>query len=149
MIVRKLNFLMPSDGYDKIAINIYDEKKINTVYLKNKGYCVYIDGKETEMFLINTKLSPEEFKSEEHAGDKEDFINLIKILLDQIYEDIDIPEYEKQHHEFVFLKIMDLFGTESVEIIDKDSDLYKRIELGFMKFDIDLLNFNTVGGNND
>ena len=147
MIVRKLNFLTLSEGYDKISISIYDGKKINAVYLKNKGYCVYIDGKEDEMFLINTKLTPEEFKSEENASDKEDFINLIKILLDQIYGDSDIPEYEKQHHEFVFLKIMDLFSTNDVEIIDKDSELYKTIELGFIRFDIELLKLNTSGDN--
>lgn len=147
MIVRKLNFLTLSEGYDKISISIYDGKKINAVYLKNKGYCVYIDGKEDEMFLINTKLTPEEFKSEENASDKEDFINLIKILLDQIYEDSDIPEYEKQHHEFVFLKIMDLFSTKDVEIIDKDSELYKTIELGFIRFDIELLKLNNSGDN--
>ncbi len=147
MIVRKLNFLTLSEGYDKISISIYDGKKINAVYLKNKGYCVYIDGKEDEMFLINTKLTPEEFKSEENASDKEDFINLIKILLDQIYGDSDIPEYEKQHHEFVFLKIMDLFSTKDVEIIDKDSELYKTIELGFIRFDIELLKLNNSGDN--
>ena len=147
MIVRKLNFLTLSEGYDKISISIYDGKKINAVYLKNKGYCVYIDGKEDEMFLINTKLTPEEFKSEENASDKEDFINLIKILLDQIYGDSDIPEYEKQHHEFVFLKIMDLFRTKDVEIIDKDSELYKTIELGFIRFDIELLKLNNSGDN--
>lgn len=147
MIVRKLNFLTLSEGYDKISISIYDGKKINAVYLKNKGYCVYIDDKEDEMFLINTKLTPEEFKSEENASDKEDFINLIKILLDQIYGDSDIPEYEKQHHEFVFLKIMDLFSTKDVEIIDKDSELYKIIELGFIRFDIELLKLNNSGDN--
>ena len=92
------------------------------------------------MFLINTNLSPDEFKLDQNAGEKEDLINLVKILLDQIYEDVNIPEYEKQHHEFVFLKIMDLFNTEDIEIIDRDSDLYKTIELGFIKFDISLLN---------
>lgn len=34
MIVRKLNFLTLSEGYDKISISIYDGKKINAVYLK-------------------------------------------------------------------------------------------------------------------
>ena len=123
------------------------ERKLMQFILKNKGYCVYIGGKEDEMFLINTKLTPEEFKSEENASDKEDFINLIKILLDQIYGDSDIPEYEKQHHEFVFLKIMDLFSTKDVEIIDKDSELYKTIELGFIRFDIELLKLNNSGDN--
>lgn len=145
MIVRKLNFLTPSEGYDKISIEIHDGKKINTIYVKNKGYGVYIEGKEEGMFLINTNLSPEAFKLEENAANKKDFINLIKILLDQIYEGVNIPEYEKKHHEFVFLKIIDLFGTDQVEIIDKDSDLYKDIELGFIRFDIELLKSNLGG----
>ena len=115
---------------------IYAEQKIP---VPNTGYL--------EKIFFNTKLTPEEFKSEENASDKEDFINLIKILLDQIYGDSDIPEYEKQHHEFVFLKIMDLFSTKDVEIIDKDSELYKIIELGFIRFDIELLKLNNSGDN--
>lgn len=140
MIVRKLNFLTPPEGYMKVETIIHDEKKLCAVYIEKKGYCIYINGMEEDMFLVNTNISPEEFKLEENALDKQDFINLIKILLDQIYDGVDIPEYEKQHHEFVFLKIMDLFSTDEVESIDKDSDLYKLIELGFIKFDIDLLN---------
>lgn len=140
MNVRKLSFLMPPDGYKKVETNIFGEDKLCAVYIKNKGYCIYVNGKENDMFLINTNLSPDEFKLDQNAGEKEDLINLVKILLDQIYEDVNIPEYEKQHHEFVFLKIMDLFNTEDIEIIDSDSDLYKTIELGFIKFDISLLN---------
>lgn len=140
MIVRKLNFLMPKHGYKKVEVSIYEEKNICTIYIENKGYAIYINGKEDEMFLINTNISPEQFKSEENTEDKEDFINLIKLLLDQIYADIDIPVYDEQHHEFVFLKILDLFAKDDFEVIDEDSDLYKTIEWGFMKFDIDLLN---------
>lgn len=142
MIVRKLNFLSPPGGYRKVETVIHEDNKLNAVYLKDKGYSVFINDNEDEMFLINTDISPEGFKLEENITEKEEFINLIKGLLDQIYEGVDIPEYEKQHHEFVFLKIMDLFSTEAVEVIDEDSDLYKTIELGFMKFDIDLLNLN-------
>ena len=142
MIVRKLNFLMPPGGYRKVETNVYEENVISAVYLKDKGYCLFINGKEDEMFLINTAISPNEFKLEENTTNKEDFINLVKVLLDQIYEGVDIPEYEKQHHEFVFLKLMDLFNTDVVEIIDEDCDLYKTIELGFIKFDIDLLNLS-------
>lgn len=140
MIVRKLNFLMPPGGYRKVETVIHEDKKLSAVYLKDKGYCIFINGEEDEMFLINTGLAPEEFKVEENVGSKEEFINLVKMFLDQIYDGVDIPEYEKQHHEFVFLKIMDLFDSEAVELIDDDSDLYKTIELGFMKFDIDMLN---------
>ena len=142
MIVRKLNFLMPPGGYRKVETKVYEENAISAVYLKDKGYCIFIKGKEDEMFLINTDIAPDDFKLEENVDSKQDFINLVKVLLDQIYEGVDIPEYEKQHHEFVFLKLMDLFNTDVVEIIDEDSDLYKTIELGFIKFDIDLLNLN-------
>lgn len=142
MIVRKLNFLMPPGGYRKVETNVYEENAIIAVYLKDKGYCLFINGKEDEMFMINTDISPDDFKLEENADSKQDFINLVKVLLDQIYEGVDIQEYEKQHHEFVFLKLMDLFNTDVVEIIGEDSDLYKTIELGFIKFDIDLLNLN-------
>ncbi|WP_295721377.1 hypothetical protein [uncultured Methanobrevibacter sp.] len=140
MIVRKLNFLMPPDGYKKVEANIIEEDKVCAIYIKNKGYCFYINDEEDDMFLINTNLAPDEFKLDQNAQEKEDFINLVKILLDQIYEGVDIPEYEKQHHKFVFLKIMDLFNTDAIEIIDNDSDLYKKVELGFIKLDIDLLN---------
>lgn len=140
MIVRKLNFLIPQSGYKKVESIIHDDKKLSVVYVENKGYSVFINGIEDEMFLINTDISPEGFKLEENTSDKTDFINLIKLLLDQIYEDVDIPEYEKQHHEFVFLRIMDLFESDDVESVSNDSELYKLIELGFMKFDIDLLN---------
>ena len=140
MIVRKLNFLSPPGGYRKVETIIHENNKLSAVYLKDKGYCVFINDNEDEMFLINTDIAPEAFKLEENISEKDEFINLIKSLLDQIYDGVDIPEYEKQHHEFVFLKLMDLFSTEVVEIINKDSELYKIIELGFMKFDIDLLN---------
>ena len=146
MIVRKLNFFMPPGGYRKVETMIHEDNKINAVYLKDKGYCIFINDKMDEMLLINTDIAPDSFKLDENLAEKQEFINIIKTLLDQIYEGVDIPEYEKQHHEFVFLKIMDLFSTEAVEIIDDDSELFKTIELGFMKFDIDLLNLNV---NND
>ncbi len=127
-------------GYEKVQIPICGEEKICTVYIKNKGYCIYINGRKNEMFLIKANITPEEFQKKEHASEIEDFINIIKLLLDQIYKETDIPEYEEQHHEFVFLKIMDLFCKNNFELIDHDSDLHKKIELGFIKFEIDLLN---------
>ena len=133
---------MPSIGYKKVEIDIHEKEKICAVYIENNGYCIYIENKEDDMFLIKTEIAPEEFKLDENVEDKDDFINIIKLLLDKIYEDIDIPEYEEEHQEFVFLKIMDLFNKNGFKVIDKDSDLYKTIELGFIKLDIDLLNLN-------
>lgn len=142
MIFRKLNFLSPPGGYRKIEINIHEDKFLCAVYLQNKGYSIFIKGNEKEMYLINSDISPDDFKLEDYKHDKEEFINLIKVLLDEIYSDFEIEEYEREHHEFVFLKIMDLFNTDLVEILDDESDLYKLIELGFMKFDIDMLNID-------
>ncbi|SDA37039.1 hypothetical protein [Methanobrevibacter millerae] len=149
MIVRKLNFLMPKHGYKKVEVSIYGEKNICTIYIENKGYAIYINGNEEDMFLIKTNMSPDEFKSRKNAEDNEDFINLIKLLLDQIYADIDIPEYEEQHHEFVFLKIMDYFSKNDFKVINEGSDLYKTIEWGFMKLDIDLLNLKVNNETNN
>lgn len=134
---------MPSIGYKKVEVDIYEKEKICAVYIENNGYCIYINDQEDDMFLIKTDISPEEFKLEENAEYKEDFINIIKLLLDKIYADIDIPEYEEEHQEFVFLKIMDLFAKNNYELIDKDSNLYKTIELGFIKLDINLLNHDS------
>lgn len=144
MIVRKLDFLMPFKGYKKVETDIYDEEKISTVYIKNNGYCIYIEGREDEMYLIKSSLSPDELALEENSEERKDFINLLELLLEQIYENVDIPEYETQHHEFVFLKIMDLFEKDEFKVIERDSDLYKTIELGFIKFDIDLLNHESL-----
>ena len=149
MMIRKLSFLMPENAYKKVEVDIYNEEKICVVYVEKNGYSIYVNNKENEMFLIKTGISPEEFKSEEYAEYKEDFINLIKLLLDQIYDGSNIPEYEEQHHEFVFLKIMDLFVTNVFEAIDDDSDLHKTIELAFVKFDIDLLNLSVFNNKGD
>ena len=154
MIFRKLNFLSPHRGYRKIEITIHENRSLCAVYLENKGYSIFIKGNEKEMFLINSDIAPDDFKNEKNKQDKEEFINLIKILLDEIYLNLDIQEYEREHHEFVFLKIMNLFGTDLVEILDDESDLYKQIELGFIKFDIDLLNMDvnnqpTINPNTD
>lgn len=149
MMIRKLSFLMPENAYKKVEVDIYNEEKICVVYVEKNGYSIYVNNKENEMFLIKTGISPEEFKSEEYAEDKEDFINLIKLLLNQIYDGSNIPEYEEQHHEFVFLKIMDLFVTNVFEAIDDDSDLHKTIEFAFVKFDIDLLNLSVFNNKGD
>lgn len=139
MIVRKLNFFSPEEGYKKIEINIHEDKSLCAVYLKNKGYSIFIKDNDADMFLINTELAPDDFKLDENKTEKEECIQIVKILLDEIYANFDIPEYEKEHHEFAFLKIMDLFNTEAVEFLDEDSKLYKLIELGFMKLDVEIL----------
>ena len=62
------------------------------------------------------------------------------MLLDRIYSVADIKEYEKQHQEHVFLRLMDMLNDGvDVEIITESSKFYTDIEKGFMKLEIDIL----------
>ena len=62
------------------------------------------------------------------------------MLLDKIYSVADIKEYEKQHQEHVFLRLMDMLNDGvDVEIITESSKVYTDIEKGFMKLEIDIL----------
>ena len=63
------------------------------------------------------------------------------MLLDRIYGVADIKEYEKQHHEHVFLRLMDMFneGSDVEKISEANSKLYKDIEKGFMKLELDVM----------
>ena len=72
--------------------------------------------------------------------DRQDFINVLKMLLDKIYSVADIKEYEKQHQEHVFLRLMDMLNDGGdVEIITESSKIYADIEKGFMKLEIDIM----------
>ena len=63
------------------------------------------------------------------------------MLLDRIYSVADIKEYEKQHQEHVFLRLMDMLneGTDVELISEETSKIYTDIEKGFMKLEIDIM----------
>ena len=63
------------------------------------------------------------------------------MLLDRIYSVADIKEYEKQHQEHVFLRLMDMLneGTDIEVITEETSKIYTDIEKGFMKLEIDIM----------
>ena len=63
------------------------------------------------------------------------------MLLDKIYSVADIKEYEKQHQEHVFLRLMDMLNDgKGIEMINEDnSQTYKDIEKGFMKLELDIM----------
>lgn len=147
MIIRNLNFLV-HDNYSKVEINILENKTLSMIYIENSGYSlIWAENEDIkDIFLIKSEIKPQEFKLDENAKEKEDFIDLIHMFLNKIYDGTDIPDYEKQHHEFVFLKIMDSFEKNNVELIDKTSELYRKINEGLMKLDIDVLFVN--GGKN-
>lgn len=140
MLVRNLNFLSIPKEFFKVETKIYEEKAIALVYIENKGYSLVLKDNDVieSVFLLKTNITPDDVNGH---SDREDFINVIKMLLDRIYSLADIKEYEKQHQEHVFLRLMDMIneGTEVELISEENSKIYSDIEKGFMKLELDIM----------
>ena len=140
MLVRNLDFLSIPKEFKKVEIEIYNGESISLVYIENKGYSLVLKDNDDikSVFLLKTDIVPSNVN--EHS-DREDFINVIKMLLDRIYSVADIKEYEKQHQEHVFLRLMDMLneGVDVEIITEENSKTYVDIEKGFMKLEIDIM----------
>lgn len=140
MLVRNLDYLSIPKEFKKVETNIYDNKSIALVFVENKGYSLVLKDDEhiDSVFLLKTSLTPNNINEN---NDKEDFINVIKILLEKVYSEYTIKEYEKQHQEHVFLRLMDMLTDgDNIELIsEENSKIYSDIEKGFMKLELDIM----------
>lgn len=146
MIIRKLSFLSPQKDLKKVELNIYEEKNLSLIYVENQGYVVYTKDNINDMenvFLLKSILTPKELTLEEYIDEKADISNIIELLLNKIYENSEIKEYEKQHPDHVLLHLLDILNNEKLENITKESPIYKTIEDGFMKLDFELIKNKT------
>ena len=100
MIIRKLSFLSPQKDLKKVELNIYEEKNLSLIYVENQGYVAYINDMEN-VFLLKSILNPKELTLEEYIDEKADISNIIELLLNKIYENSEVKEYEKYEESFV------------------------------------------------
>ena len=140
MLVRNLEFLSIPKEFSKVEIDIYENNSIVLVYIEGKGYSLVLKNNDeiNSVFLLKTDILPNNVN--DHS-DREDFINVIKMLLDRIYSVADIKEYEKQHQEHVFLRLMDMLneGADVEMISEETSKIYNDIEKGFIKLELDII----------
>ena len=140
MIVRDLDFLLGKE-FKEATLNIQDNKDLSLVHIENRGYSLYVseDGERKDTFLVKSNHSPHELNLVENLDEKNSFIDLIQLFLGKIYGGVDIPDFEKEHPEYVLLKFIDMFEKDNVKSIDSSSQLYGAIKDGFTRLDIDIL----------
>jgi len=143
MIIRKLDKLTLGDAMKKVETNVFEKKCIGMVYIQNHGFVFYEDDDEikSNLFIVKTKTKPSQYLDDDLEKklqkNKEDFISIIDIILNDIYQTGEIKEYEKKHPEYIFLELFDNFINKNYEEITKEDSFYNVIDDGFIRLELD------------
>lgn len=143
MFSKRLDELVLSSELKFSAMEIIENNNIFLVYLLNKGYAIYSDNKDikSELYLINTDITPINYNFDENKGEKEDITNIVSILLDSIYENETINDYDKKHPEYVLNELMNRLNSNAKYITQKD-EIYSKIDDGFLRLELEELKLN-------
>jgi len=143
MIVRDLESLKMNKKLAMVESNVYEDRNIGLVFVLNHGFVLFdsYDGKWEDVFIIKTATKPldyvEESDDKKIIENKNEFIELIHGLLDRIYEDTEIKEYEKKHPEYIFLELIDKLTNGDVELIGESFEYYDDIDEGFLRLELE------------
>lgn len=142
MIIRRYDELNFNNTLIKSECDVSANQKIGIIYVQKRGYMLFNVENETwnDFIFIKTMTKPVEYTKENldekiHKN-KNDFINLITEILNDIYKDQNIKEYEKKHPEYVFMELFDKLNSAQIEEITPDHKYYKLVEEGFTKIEI-------------
>lgn len=143
MIIRKLDNLALGDSLKKVETDVFEKKGMGMVYVPDRGFVFYEDDSENKsnLFIIKTKTKPSQYLDVELdkklEKNKKEFISIIDIILNDIYQTGEIKEYEKKHPEYIFLELFDNFINKNYEEITKEDPFYDVIDDGFIRLELD------------
>lgn len=145
MFSRRFDYLKLNSKLKKVEIEIAENKKVYLIDVSGEGYAIYSNHGEIDsnLYLIKTNISPVNFDLEENKKDKEQFIEIIGALLSKLYEGETLRDYEKKHPEHILMQLMDLLDS-TIEYIDENDDLYKKLDIGFLKLELESLKENAI-----
>lgn len=140
MFSKRLDELIFSSELKFSEMEIIENKNVFLIYILNKGYAIYSDNKDinSELYLIKTDITSINYNSDEKKREKEYMTNIVGILLNSIYENETISDYDKKHPEYVLTELMNRLNSNTKYITQKD-EIYNKIDNGFLRLELEEL----------
>ena len=143
MIIRNVKDLKMNEQLAKVETNIYEDKNIGIIFVLNYGFVLFNSQNDVwdEVFVIKTITKPmdytEDTTDKKILNNKAEFIQIIHDILNKIYSDANIKEYEKKHPEYIFMELFDKLNSGDVELIDSTYKYYDEIDDAFLRLDVE------------